>query len=128
MWRAVSGPESGWPLALLDYRSLDLDSDLETSDVIHKDRIGESFRCYFNDHHRWHFQSRQCSNEVVVFRTADSRGIHVPCTSFRTFRYGMVGPNLTVVALHLAFEISKVDMKMVPRESIEVRVACFFRP
>ena len=49
------------------------------SDVVHKDKIGESNRLYVNPDHRWYYLDKQKTSEVVIFRNVDSRGLEYPC-------------------------------------------------
>ncbi|PMD44120.1 hypothetical protein L207DRAFT_563173 [Hyaloscypha variabilis F] len=107
VWRVTNGPNDDWPLALCDYNTVALD-DLEMSDVIHENYVGESVRVYFDPKHQWYFLSEQQDDEVVIFRNTDSRGFEIP------------------FCLHLAFENTKTDSSKM-RESIEVRAVCFFK-
>jgi len=104
VWRVTQGPNDDWPLAICDYSTIDL-NDLESTDVIHKERIGESLRLYHNRSQRWYYLSDQNTDEVTIFRNTDSRGTHIP------------------FGVHLSFQN---DVKSRPRRSIEVRIACFF--
>lgn len=79
-WRVTKGPNRDWPLAVCDYRSIDLE-DVELSDVIHKDRIGESMRLYYSPNHRWYFLDNQTVSDVALFRNIHSRGMSMPCKS-----------------------------------------------
>lgn len=54
-------------------------ADIECSDVIHREHVGESLRLYHNPAHRWYFLSQQMPEEVVIFRNTASLGFHVPC-------------------------------------------------
>jgi hypothetical protein len=61
VWRVTKGPNRDWPLGLCDYTTLDLEH-VEFSDVIHKQKVGESTRLHYNHQQRWHYlDSRFCS-------------------------------------------------------------------
>jgi len=83
VWRVTQGPNNDWPLAICDYSTIDL-NDLESTDVIHKERIGESLRLYHNRSQRWYYLSDQNTDEVTIFRNTDSRGTHIPCKHTRS--------------------------------------------
>jgi len=107
VWRVTKGPNNDWPLALCDFRSVNM-ADLEFNDVIHRTYVGESIRAYQNDQHKWYFLGDQRTEEVAIFRNTDSRGFDVP------------------FALHLAFQDPRFCSNEKLRESIEVRLACFY--
>ncbi|KAF2685914.1 hypothetical protein K458DRAFT_336800 [Lentithecium fluviatile CBS 122367] len=111
VWRVTKGPNRDWPLALCDYTSLNLD-DVEFSDVVHKDKVGESTRLYANSGHRWYYIDKQTTSEVAIFRNVDSRGLEYP------------------FAMHLSFANPNVEdcsgCSAPPRESIEMRFVLFY--
>lgn len=107
MWRVTKGPNRDWPLALCDYNTL-VEQDYEESDIIHRDYVGESARFYCNDAHRWYFLDHQDVDDVVVFRNTDSRGTSIP------------------FAPHTAFDYQADNSKSALRESVELRVVCFY--
>lgn len=76
VWRVTKGPNRDWPLGLCDYTTLDLE-DVEFSDVIHKQKVGESTRLHYNHQQRWYYLDNQTTAEVAVFRNVDSRGLEV---------------------------------------------------
>ncbi|KAK0702781.1 hypothetical protein B0H67DRAFT_675987 [Lasiosphaeris hirsuta] len=107
VWRVTDGPNNDWPLAVCGHQTVN-PSDIETTDVIHDTYVGESVRAYYNPNHRWYYLSNQQVDEVVIFCNTDSRGMEFP------------------FALHSAFRTSAGNASTRGRESIEVRVACFF--
>ncbi|RWA09520.1 hypothetical protein EKO27_g5577 [Xylaria grammica] len=106
VWRVTKGPNEDWPLALCDFRTV-RQEDAEVSDVIHRDIVGESMRLYFHPAQRWHFLANQDVTEVTIFRNADTSERNLP------------------IAFHTAFENPYADPDKL-RESIEVRLACFY--
>ncbi|CAH0055136.1 unnamed protein product [Clonostachys solani] len=105
----INGPTSDWPLAVCDYQSLDIPLDVEECDRVAWDRTTESILLYANAAHRWHYFHGMEPNEVLVFRNCDTRGYHVP------------------FGVHVAFDYQSQLLPKVPRQSIEVRIVCFFR-
>jgi hypothetical protein len=61
-----------WPLALLDYRSLDTMRDLVPSDNIYTHVVCESYNVIWNESHRWYFLGQQQKDEVLMFKTFDT--------------------------------------------------------
>ena len=57
---------------MLDYRSVDKDSDLIAADVIYPHYVGESFNVFHNNDHKWFYLSDQMPEEVLVFKSFDS--------------------------------------------------------
>jgi len=107
VWRVTNGPTGDWPLALCDYTTVG-QGDLELTDIVHREYAGESGRLYHNESHKWYFLDEQQNDEVVVWRNIDSRGFQYP------------------YAPHTAFENGEKKASDPPRESMEVRMACFF--
>jgi hypothetical protein len=64
---------------MCDFQSLAVPEDIETADVVHPSYVGEETLLYWNHRHRWYFLENQRREDVIVFRQADSRGIHIPC-------------------------------------------------
>ncbi|KAK0702784.1 hypothetical protein B0H67DRAFT_499877 [Lasiosphaeris hirsuta] len=108
VWRMINGPTSDWPLAVCGYQSLDLDKDIEECDRVASDRTTESILLYHNPAHRWYFFEGLAKHEVAVFRNCDSRGYHVP------------------FGIHISFDFKTDSLPKLPRESVEIRVVCFF--
>lgn len=74
VWRSLTGPNDDWPLAVCDYKSIDIENDVVLSDRIHVDRIGESQLLHPNKRHRWYYIAGQQPNNLIVFRNTDSTG------------------------------------------------------
>ncbi|KAI2616844.1 hypothetical protein GGR54DRAFT_609055 [Hypoxylon sp. NC1633] len=107
VWRVTKGPNQDWPLACCDYQSIDVDNDIEQSDVIHRTHIGENCMLLPNSSHKWYYLDNQGVDEVIVFRHCDSLGLGIPFSP------------------HVSFDRA-MQLKDVPlRESIEVKVVCF---
>lgn len=72
IWRPLFGPLEDWPLALMDYRSLDRTRDLVPSDNIYTHVIRETYNVLRNESHQWYFLDGQNVDEVFLFKTYDS--------------------------------------------------------
>ncbi|RYN16987.1 hypothetical protein AA0119_g11274 [Alternaria tenuissima] len=71
-WRPLFGPLEDWPLALMDYTSLNKAHDLIASDNIYVHRIRENYNVLWNKEHQWYFLENQQPHEILVFKTFDT--------------------------------------------------------
>ena len=62
-----------WPLALCDARSVDKERDLQPSDIVKPDYVGESYVAYHNPAHKWHYLKDQSFEEAWVIKLFDSK-------------------------------------------------------
>jgi hypothetical protein len=108
IWRPIRGPLEDAPLALCDARSV-APGDLIASDLLYRDRIGETYNVRYDPAHRWFYAPRMSRDEVLLFRCYDSaedgRARFVP---------------------HAAFQDPTAPPTAIPRESIELRTLVFY--
>ena len=108
IWRPLIDPVQSWPLALCDARSVD-DSDMVDAERRAPNHTGEISLATHNAKHRWFYFSDMNPNEVLIFKTFDSKnGGRVP------------------YAIHTAVDISEKYPDALPRESIETRAFVFY--
>ena len=95
------------PLAVADYRSIDLEQDLVTTRFIYPDRETSTNSFRYSPGHKWYYLSDQTPDEVTLFKCFDS------------------DVNKARFALHSAFadKTSPADAPL--RQSIEVRAMVF---
>jgi hypothetical protein len=123
-WRTFSPPPQDWPLAVLDPRSLSdeegltntvlyqdkVPEDLENlPDISEKDVVGEGYAFNWREGHKWCYFSAMTRDELLVFKLNDSE--RRSGNAWRT--------------PHCAFWNG--DKEAAPRESIEVRMCCYFK-
>jgi hypothetical protein len=108
VWRPINGPVEEAPLALCDAQSI-APGDLVETNLIYRDRIGETYALAQNPAHRWYYFPRMQPDEVVLIKCYDS------ATDGRA-RF----------AAHSAFDDPTSPAGARPRESIEVRTLAFF--
>jgi hypothetical protein len=108
VWRPIAEPVQSWPLALCDAQSLDW-QDLVVSERRLPDRIGETYRVYFNPSHRWFYFPAMRRDEVLLIKCFDSE------TDGRAR-----------LSVHSAFEDPTSPPDAAPRQSIEIRSFAFF--
>jgi hypothetical protein len=107
VWRPIAGPLEEAPLALADARSLK-DSDLIASDLIYRDRLGETYAIAHRPEQRWFYFPRMSRDEVVLIKCYDS------------------DPAKAKLSAHTAFDDPTAPAIPRPRESIEVRTIAFW--
>ena len=107
LWRPIRGPVLDTPLAIVDARSV-ATADLVPSDLVHRDRVGESYAVTFNPEHAWFYLSGMQSREAFLFKCYDSDV--ESCSRFTP---------------HSAFVDPTAPPEALPRESIELRMLVF---
>jgi hypothetical protein len=81
---------------------------LVPSDLVHRDRVGESYAVTFNPEHAWFYLSGMQRNEAFLFKCYDSDV--KSCSRFTP---------------HSAFIDPTAPPEALPRESIELRMLAF---
>ena len=107
VWRPIAGPLEEAPLALADARTL-RPSDLVASDLIYRDRTGETYAIAHRPEQRWFYFPRMSRDEVVLIKCYDS------------------DPAKAKLSAHTAFDDPAAPAQPRPRESIEVRTIAFW--
>ena len=107
LWRPIRGPLRDAPLAVCDARSV-APEDLVPSDLVYRDRVGETYSVKFNPRHRWFYVPEMQPDEALLLKCYDS------ATDGRA-RF----------APHSAFEDPTAGPDVLPRESIELRTFIF---
>lgn len=110
VWRPIRGPIESTPLALCDARSIE-PKDFVPSDLVYRDKVGETYRFLYNPNHRWFYFPRLEKNEVILLKCYDSKE-----------------DGRARFTAHSAFEDPTSAPDAAPRESIEVRALVFWRP
>jgi hypothetical protein len=107
LWRPIRGPLRDAPLAVCDAGSVAA-SDLVPSDLVYRDRVGETYGVTYNPAHRWFYVPEMQPDEALLLKCFDS------ATDGRS-RF----------APHTAFDDPTAPADRLPRESIEVRTLVF---
>ncbi len=107
LWRPTRGPLRDAPLAVCDSRTVAPD-DLVPSDLVYRDRVGETYSVRHNPAHRWFYVPEMRRDEALLLKIADTK---------------------TDIAArfmpHSAFTDPTTPSDAFPRESIEVRSLVF---
>ena len=85
MWRPIRGPLRDAPLAVCDSRTVASD-DLVPSDLVYRERVGETYSVRYNPAHRWFYTPEMRRDEVLLLKIADTKedisARFMPHTSF----------------------------------------------
>jgi hypothetical protein len=107
LWRPTKGPLQDAPLALCDSKTVD-EHDLVASDLVYKNRTGETYSVTYSPAHKWYYAPELRRDEALLLKIMDSktdgRARFMPHTSF-------TDPTTPADAF--------------PRESIELRTLVF---
>jgi len=71
VWRPIGAPVQTAPLALCDARSIARE-DLVPSDLVYRDKVGETYSVQHNSNHRWYYFPEVRPDEVVLLKIYDS--------------------------------------------------------
>ena len=72
LWRPIKSPVLDAPLAVCDARSV-APQDLIASDLVFRDRRGETYNVVYNPGQRWFYAPEMRANEVLLIKCFDSR-------------------------------------------------------
>ncbi|KAF9261031.1 hypothetical protein L218DRAFT_554401 [Marasmius fiardii PR-910] len=98
LWRPLSHPAYDWPLALCDYSSVDLNSDLFTITRKHAETAVK-----YNPKHQWKYLRGMKPDEILLLKNYDS------------------DKSVANFAPHGAFDDPTAPEDTPPRESVELR-------
>jgi len=108
VWRAVNQPILKNPLAIADWRTLEMD-DFIASERRYPDRRGETYQVKYNAAHQWYYFPKMARDEALVFKVYDSdKGGRARFTA------------------HTSFEDPTSSPDAYARQSIEMRTLAFF--
>lgn len=108
VWRPIRGPLVDAPLALADASSIAF-ADFVASDLVYRDRKGETYNVRYSPAHRWFYAPQMRADEAILIKSYDSDA------------------GAARFAPHTSFEDPTAPADLLPRESIEVRLLVFHR-
>ena len=103
LWRPLRGPLLDMPLAVADAQSV-RPEQLIPSDLVYKDRVGETYSVTYDARHQWYYVPRMEADEVLLLK----------CYNSKTDGRARFAP-------HTAFADPTTPADAPPRESIELR-------
>lgn len=68
IWRPIRHLALDTPLALCDYRSVDVEKDAHPTKLIYPDRIGEAYGISYNPKHEWKYLRGMTPEEVTLIK------------------------------------------------------------
>ena len=107
LWRPIRGPLEDAPLALCDARTVD-EHDLVASDLVYKDRVGETYSVTYNPAHKWYYAPELRRDEALLLKIMDSKN-----------------DGRSRFMPHTSFTDPQTPADAFPRESIELRTLVF---
>ncbi|QQS13300.1 MAG: methyltransferase [Rhodospirillales bacterium] len=110
VWRPIGGVVEESPLAIADARSVAFD-DFVASDLIYRDRRGETYGVRHNPAHRWYHYPSMRPDEALVFKCFDS-----------------AEDGRARWTAHAAFDDPTTSPSAAPRRSVETRTLAFWEP
>ena len=108
LWRPIRGPLQDAPLAVCDARTVDF-ADLVPSDLVYRDRVGETYSVTWNPKHEWYYAPEMQRDEALLLKIADTK-IDVSARFMP----------------HTSFTDPTTPSDAFPRESIELRTLVFY--
>ncbi|KAH7908716.1 hypothetical protein BJ138DRAFT_1128247 [Hygrophoropsis aurantiaca] len=110
LWRPISHTALDWPLALCDFRSVDVKKDLLAVALIYPDREGETYGVTYNPGHKWKYLKGMETDELVLIKCFDS----------------LQDGSVAILTPHTGFEDPSTPEGSPLRESIELRALVFY--
>jgi hypothetical protein len=107
LWRPLFSPLQDAPLAVCDSRTLHSE-DLIASDLVYKERVGETYSVRYSPDHRWFYVPEMRRDEALLLKIADTK-TDIPARFMP----------------HTSFTDPTTPPDARPRESIEVRTLVF---
>ncbi|MBW4690907.1 MAG: hypothetical protein KME27_03985 [Lyngbya sp. HA4199-MV5] len=108
IWRAIANPIQESPLALSDARSI-APGDWVASDLVYRDRVGETYSITYNPSHQWFYFPQMHRDEALLIKCFDSDE-----------------SGLARFSAHTSFDDPTSPADAPPRESIELRIFVFY--
>lgn len=131
LWRPISHEAIDWPLALCDYRSVDLKDTFPVA-LIYSDHEGETLSVKHNENQRWKYLRGMTPDEIVLIKwcvksTRSKLSAHWMdnSASYHSFDSSQ-DSNIAIFTPHTAFEDPTTPQGSIPRESIELRALVFY--
>lgn len=74
VWRPLKNIVYDYPLAVADFRSVDVINDLIPTTLVYPPPLpnGETYSIVYNPQHRWHYWSKMTPDEVLLLKCYDS--------------------------------------------------------
>ena len=107
VWRPIGNPVAHKPLAVSDWRFVNVSNDLVPVRLIYPHRNGSNYSVKYNPEHKWYYLSNQTPDEVILIKCYDSEVDRARLTP------------------HSAFVDTSSPADAPQRQSIEIRALVF---
>ena len=126
VWKPLVAPVRNFPLALCDYRSLNLASDLVRTRLDYPDWLKdkENYSLKYSPSHRWYYWSSLSPDETLVFKCYDSASRGLALVNEVTERDGLL--DVAGLCPHSAFFDHGGPNSGHLRTSLELRALLFY--
>lgn len=108
VWRPLAHPVQEAPLAICNAQSI-APADLAATDLIYRDRVGETYLVTYNPAHQWFYFPQVQPDEALLIKCFDS-----------------VEDDRARFTAHTAFDDPTSPLDAIPRASIELRTLVFY--
>ncbi|KAF8184823.1 hypothetical protein BJ912DRAFT_495983 [Pholiota molesta] len=110
LWRPIEYAAVDWPIALCDYRSVDVGKDVLPVTLVYPDHEGETLGVKANENHKWKYLHGMTPDEVALIKCFDS----------------VQDGSVAVFTPHTGFHDPSAPADAPPRQSIELRALVFY--
>lgn len=110
LWRPISHPAIDSPLAICDYRTVNVEKDLLLATLIYAAREGDIYYAKYNPEHRWFYKSAMDTADLVLMKSFDS----------------ILDGSVARMVLHTGFELPDIPEGTPMRESIEIEALVYY--
>lgn len=129
VWRPLQNTVYDYPLAVADFRSIDVNTDLVPTTLVYPPPLpnGETYSVAYNPQHRWCYWSKMTPDEVLLLKCYDSAS-----QALATVKESAAPVDETQlrdvagVTPHTAFYDAQAANQGPSRQSIEVRALVFY--
>jgi hypothetical protein len=112
------------PLGVCDFRSLDVSRDLIASDNILPHMVGETYNVLPNKQHQWYYLRDQMPNEILIFKSFDSKAGVAISKSHQSTESDPSNPDKACP--HASFDLVPTLGVQRRRQSVEVLVLAVY--
>jgi hypothetical protein len=129
VWRPLGNPVYDYPLAVADFRSIDVIKDLVPTTLVYPPPTpnGETYSVVHNPRHRWCYWSKMTPDEVILLKCYDSasRALSTVKASAAEVDETLL-QDVAGLTPHTAFYDAEGAKEGPSRQSIEVRALVFY--
>jgi hypothetical protein len=129
VWRPLKNPVYDYPLAVADFRSIDVVNDLIPTTLVYPPPLpnGETYSIVYNPQHRWCYWSKMTPDEVLLLKCYDSasRALSTVKASAAEVDETLL-KDVAGLTPHTAFYDAQAAAEGPSRRSIEVRALVFY--